>query len=416
MSEFQVRRKSKKKKKGRKSRLEKKIKLKEELDRLTKENVKLQKVVITMQDEEKEAEMIEARLLQELGSLKESISNLQMEKEQEEKNLKTTVLRVKAELYDLGLSKQPNITLELLNEEPENDNYETRSKYGRQRRSDGREMKHQMPASQDTASVAGVPFYDRKIHKKSKFLKKRSHSVQERRKSGQISPRPSSNNARSDRNRRVSKRRMSTPLPKRNRKDGVDAAARAFLEIFTGLKPKLLKSLWVDIVELKNINGELVLDIQHLPRLLHKLVVYAFQQDNPDRATPTFRRTKPLITLLKLRLTPYLGSQKYITLAQFQQFPFWLEQRQEIGNMKPPKSFSSKNYTTPAQEDVRSDLRAGSACLIWSEGGQRWCEGQVTATNFYKDGEWLVVRYFTNSKSLEKEVQRYSDVIRVFGQ
>jgi len=389
-----------------KSRLGKKSKIKQELDSLTKENVKLQKVVTIMEDEQKEAERSEVRLLQEIDALKDSISNLELEKEQEENSLKTTIKQLKAELYDLGLSKHSTTTLESLNEDSERDYYENPSNYGRQWRSDGREMKQHMSNNLDSASVAGVPFYDRKMHKRGKNRKMRSRDERERRNSGHM--------GRGDRNRnRVSSRRMSTPLPHRNREDGIDAAARAFLDIFVELKPKLLKSLWVDTVELKKKNDEFVLDTRHLPRLLHRLVVYAYQRDNPDKVAPTFKRTKPLITLLKLRLAPHLGTQKYITYDHFRQFPLWLEQREELGTMKPPNNFSSKNYAPPAEEDVRSDLRAGSACLVWSDGGKRWCEGQVTATKFDREGEWLVVRYYNKSKSLEKEVQRYSDLIRV---
>lgn len=206
---------------------------------------------------------------------------------------------------------------------------------------------------------------------------------------------------------------MSTPLPNRQQEEGIDAAARAFLDIFGELKPKFLKNIWEkNIPELKKKNNELVLDIRHLAKLLHTLVVFAYQQDNPDKLPPSFRRTKPLTSLLKVRLTPYVSKMKYLTFADFQQFPMWLEQRDDLDAMKPPRNFSSKNYSH-ADEDVRSELKAGSACLVWSDGGQCWCEGQVTSTKLDGEGEWLVVRYYNNSKSLEKEVQRYSDLIRI---
>jgi len=397
---------------SKKSRPGKKGELKDMLDNLANENAKLQKVVSIMQDEEKEAERNEMMLIQEVEALKDSITNLEIEKEREENSLKTMIKQLKAELYDLGQAKQQpdDKNLHALQENNARNQYETPRGYPRDPRAT--EMKYS--PLMDSASVAGVPMYDRRIHKKGSRRKGGSYESdgRVRRSSTQRSRRPS-NDRRRD-NREVQSRRMSTPLPNRQSEDGIDAAAGAFLDIFSTLKPKRMHYLWTNVQELKKKNDELVLDIRHLPKLLHSLVVFAYRQDNPDKLPPSMRRTKPLINLLKLRLAPNVSDKKYLTFDDFQQFPFWLEQRrEELGTMKPPKNFSSKNYSTPAEEDVRSNLKAGSPCLVWSDGGQCWCEGQVTLTKFDKEGEWLVVRYYNNAKSLEKEVQRYSDLIRV---
>lgn len=386
--------------------------LKNALDSLTNENLHLQNVLNIMEDEEKEADRNEMMLLQEVEALKESINNVEIDKEQEEKSLKAMIKQVKAELYDLALAKQQSTnSLHSLDENSERDQYETPAGYIRNPKMRGTEMKS---PHFDSASVAGVPIYDRKIHKKGKSRKAGQYEEQDgrvRRSSTQRIRRTSTDRRRDDRGSQG--RRMSSPLLNRKQEEGIDAAARAFLDIFNGLKPKLLNSLWSNVPELKKKNDELVLDMRHLPKLLHRLVVFAYQQDNPDKLPPSFRRTKPLISLLKLRLAPYVSNKKYLTFEHFQQFPFWLEQREELVTMKPPRNFSSKNHSSVVQEDVRRDLKAGSACFIWSDGGQCWCEGQVTATKFDKEGEWLVVRYYNNSKSLEKEVQRYSDLISV---
>jgi len=400
--------------KGRKnSRSGKKGELKDMLDNMTNENVELQKVLNLMEDEEKEAERNESVLLQEVQALKDTIANFQEEKEREENSLKTIIKQLKAELYDLELAKrQANENLHALHENPARDRYVTTGGYPRKQRA--QEMKH--PPLMDSASVAGVPIYDRKIHKKGRSRKGgQDNGGRLRRSSAQRPRRPSSDRRRDDRG--VKNRRMSRPVPHNQAGDGIDAAAGAFLDIFSNLKPKRMYSLWSNVQELTKINDELVLDVRHLPKLLHTCVVFAYRQDNPDKLPPSFRRTKPLINVLKLRLAPNVRNMKYLTLDDFQQFPLWLEQRRdELGTMKPPKNFSSKNYSSPAYEDVRSSLKAGSACLVWSDGGKCWCEGQVTSTKFDKEGEWLVVRYYNNSKSLEKEVQRYSDLIRVLAE
>jgi len=387
--------------------------LKDALDNLTQENVKLQKVVNIMEDEEKDAARNEMLLLQEVEALKQSIAQVEMEKEREENNLKAKIKQLKAELYDLTLAKQlSNPSLHSVDENYERDQYETPNGYSSKKSRGGDpEMKMML---MDSASVAGVSHYDRKMHKRSKNRRGAQYEERDgriRRSSTQRSRRGSSARRRDERGSQ--NRRMSTPLPNRPQEDGIDAAARAFLDQFSVMKPKLLNFIWTNVPDLKRKNNELVLETRQLPKLLHSLVVYAYQQDNPDKLPPSFRRTKPLTSLLKLRLSPYVSNKKYITFDDFQQFPFWLQQREDLGTMKPPRNFSSKNYSSPASEDVRSDLKAGSACLVWSDGGQCWCEGQVTSTKFDKEGEWLVVRYYNDSKSLEKEVQRYSDLIRV---
>jgi len=398
---------SKRKKAGRHGKNE--DKLKDALDNLTKENVRLQKVLSIMEDEEKEADRNEMMLLQEVEALKESIANVEVEKEQEENSLKAKIAQLKAELYDLTLAKQQSAgSLHSVNENYERDEYKTAgySKSPKQSGS-GRDLKY---FPMDSASVAGVSTYDRKMHRKGRNRKGGQHEEPDRRlrrSSTQRLRRSSSSRRRSDDR---GGRRMSTPLPNRQQQeDGIDAAARAFLDIFSDLKPKFLKSIWNNnIPELKKKNNEFVLDIRHIPKLLHTLVVFAYQQDNPDKLPPSFRRTKPLTSLLKVRLAPYISKMKYLTFDDFLQFPLWLGE-----TMKPPKNFSSKNYATHADEDVRSELKAGSACLVWSDTGQCWCEGKVTSTKLDREGEWLVVRYYNDGKSLEKEVQRYSDLIRV---
>merc|ERR1719419_1320178 len=362
-----------------------------------------------MEDEDKEAERNESMLLQEVQALKDTIANFQEEKEREESSLKNIIKQLKAELYDMELAKrQSNESLHAVNENAKRDRYVTSDGYPRKQRA--QEMKYPL---MDSASVAGVPIYDRKIHKKGRSRRGgQDNGGRVRRSSAQRARRPSNDRRPDDRG--VQSRRMSRPVPHNPPENGIDAAAGAFLDIFSNLKPKRMFFLWSNVQELAKINDELVLDVRYLPKLLHTFVVFAYRQDNPDKLPPSFRRTKPLINVLKLRLAPNVSRMKYLTFDDFQQFPFWLEQRrEELGTMKPPKNFSSKNYSSPADEDVRSNLKAGSACLIWSDGGQCWCEGQVTATKFDKEGEWLVVRYYNNSKSLEKEVQRYSDLIRV---
>jgi len=340
---------------------------------------------------------------------------MKMKKQEEEKRLRDTIKQLKAELYDLGVPKHSNMTLATLKEH-------ARRNMVRKMRFD--ESKH---GFEDSVSLGGVPLpvsSERRGHRYTIATDTPTRQVEAKRRT------------RGDRREVRRPRRNSTPLPSvsqdqafpfydewgsqekksKHTFDEVEAAARAFLSIFSEFSSKMLKNFWknADEVELKN--DQLVLDKRHLPSFLHRLVVFAYLKDNPNHATPSARRTKPLVSLLQVRLAPHRRNRRYFTYEHFQKFSHWLQQRKDVKRLKPPITLSNQNTRGPSSGDLRRQLGIGSPCLIWSATGQRWCEGEVTSTKYDVEGEWLVVRYFCKSKCIEKEVQRFSDLIRLFPQ
>jgi len=350
---------------------------------------------------------------QEVNVLRQRISNMKMKKQQEEKRLRDTIKQLKAELYDLGVPKHANMTLSSLKEN-------ARRNVVRKSRFD--ESKHVLD---DSISVGGIPISDGRIrHRYTVATDTPTQQMDVKRRT-----------KRGDR-RETRPRRNSTPLPSISQEqeypfyedwggqpktskhtyDEVEAAARAFLCIFSEFTPKILKTFWRNAEEVELKNDQFVLDKRHLPSFLHRLVVFAYLKDNPNHTTPSARRTKPLVSLLKLRLAPYRRNRKYFTHEHFQNFSYWLQQRKEVKRLKPPSTLSNQNTMGPSSGDLRRHLGIGSSCLIWSSTGERWCEGEVTSTKYDVEGEWLVVRYFCKSKCIEKEVQRFSDLIGMFPQ
>lgn len=427
-------------------------------DNVTTDSVELQKVVIVLENEQRESELIENQLVQEVESLREHVKNLKMEKQQEEKRLRATIKMLKAELYDMGLSRYSSASQDFVNENVESGRKIPQVVSFRPRTTNisrplsicigetpaiccVRELKQLESDSLESPSNSGVIMYDRlyalakggpsnpvtrggpsyQITKRCPDVsgtrdlyrpQRRTHSDFEvtRRKSSPVSHSPEECTTRGSRGRKYGDKNHGI-LNTLEEIEAIEAAARAFLSIFGELKTKLLRSLWSNLVEIEKKNDELVLDIRHLPRLLHRLVVFAYVQDHPHQPPPSPRQTKPLISLLKVRLAPHVGSRKYLTFEHFKNFARWLQQSEELLMLKAPSSLSSQNQTHVQKEDPRRHLKVGSACFIWSEGGKRWCEGEVIDSKFDDDGEWLVVRYCNNSKWSEKEVQRYSTLV-----
>jgi len=388
--------------------------LKRALENITEENVNLQKTVTVLENEHQEETLKEKRLEQEVNALRQRISNMKMKKQQEEKRLRETIKQLKAELYDLGVPRHANITLS-----------STKNSGRNTVRSSGESKQDEY--FDDIASVAGVPVYDRRTHRNTIGTNKPTRHRSER---PPAKRRPKSNSNGHEHR----PRRRSTPLPSitqdddyapsndwngkekksRHTFDEVELAARAFLDIFSQFSAKDLKNFWKNDEETEIIDNELVLHMRYLPSFLHRLVVFAYLQDMKGRTRPSTRRTKPLVSLLKLRLRPYIRNRRYFTYEHFQNFAHWLEQRKEVKGLKPPNTFSYQNRSGPNASDPRRFLAIGSSCLIYSSTGRRWCEGEVTKTKFDDEGEWLVVRYSCKSKCIEKEVQRFSDLIHVF--
>jgi len=320
-------------------------------------------------------------LLQEIDMLKGTLTSLR-------KNKEVSVRRLKSELQRLREAKR-----ETLNE-------------------DGLEQKRDeyRPRPQ-RASVSSVPMYDRKIYKRPN--KERSRRADR----GGFDIPNSIRGSQSPRRRRSSShgtRRARIHQSPRGEiqitQDKIEAAAQAFLDIFGQLKPRVIKSLWTRSAETEEKGNERVLHTSNLGPFLHGLVVHAFRHDNPDHPAPSVRRTKPLVTLLKSRLVPYIEKKKYLDLEHFKMFAFWLE-KPDILQQKGDHIMRSADKLTAADIDRRRQLKYGSECLIWSDGLQMWCEGQVINVKYDEQGEWLVVRY--NDDSTDKEVQRYSKLLKV---
>lgn len=433
--------------------------LQEALETVTTDNVELHKIVIVLENEQRESERIERQLVQEVESLREHIVKLKGDSQKEEKRLNETISVLKAELYDLGLSARDSGSG---NKNTSRSGPEQTSFWSRMtnltlplsccrspavsciREEKQREREVDFLSSSDSGAV----LYDRKNYSWTKggpifqkgpgfpvtrggpddiyHTRDFSRQSQPRRTPGdfELNPRTSSPVPRSPQDNYITDQEYPTRGARKKHErilttheevEAVEAAARAFLFVFSNIKLKLLRTLWHTVLSsvlgVETRTSEDVLDIEHLPLLLHRLVVFAYQQDNPHQYPPSPQRTKPLISLLKLRLTPYVEGRQYLTFEQFKNFPQWLQPRAELKMPIKPSNLSSQNQGHIRQDDARRHLQIGSACYIWSEGGRVWCEGEVIASKYDKEGEWLVVRYFNNSRWSEKEVQRYSDLV-----
>jgi len=313
-------------------------------------------------------------LLQEIDMLKETLTSLR-------KNKEVSIRRLKSELQRLQEVKQKSL----------ND--------------DTKEQPRMEMRRTTRASVSCVPVYDNKVYRTPKNERARNIDYDE------YIPR-SVKTAHIPRRRRSSsqgnRRRIRSPrVEAQISKEKIEAAAHAFLDIFCQLKPNSLKSLWEKSPQIEVIDNEKVLSTKRIGSFLHGLVVFAFRHDNPEHPAPSVRRTRPLVSVLKLRLTPYIEDEKYLNMGHFTMFPVWLE--------KPEKAEQEINLRSSdkATDDIerRRQLKVGSECQIWSDGGQKWCEGQVKKIKFDKQGEWLLVRY--NDGSTDKEVQRFSKLLKV---
>jgi len=260
---------------------------------------------------------------------------------------------------------------------------------------------------QRTASVSSVPVYDRKM-----YIKKDSGRPLREKFSDQRSERPAGNRPERQYERlskpEVRNRRRSAPSPHAaiNVGDGkVEDAVRAFLDIFSQLRPKAMMAIWKRSAQTEEKGNMKLLHTKRLGPFLHELVVYAFMCDNPDKPKPSSHRTKPVVQMLRLRLLPYIQKKKNLDLEDFKMFPIWLEKR---GKPLMGSNERRRDSLRKADLEKRKQLKIGSKCYIWSVGGQVWHNGEVVRIKRDAQGEWLVVRYFNNSSWLEKEVQRYS--------
>jgi len=338
----------------------------------------LEREIEAMQ-EKREARQEKAKyLLQEIDMLKETLTSLR-------KNKEVSIRRLTSELERLKQTK-------------------------RQSMNDGREQKgDDVLVRPKRASVSSVPVYDNKKYRKpSKERPRRTDH-------GGFDLPTSMRSSQSPRRRRSSHgtRRARIHSPRKEIKitqDKIEAAAQAFLDIFGQLRPKIITSLWRRSSETEEKGDERILDINRLGAFLHELVVHAFRHDNPDHPPPSIRRTKPLVSLLKQRLMPYIENKEFLDIEHFKMFAFWLE--------KPVMALQNGDYLarspdklTAVDIDRRRQLNVGSECQIWSEGMGMWCEAEVINIKFDEQGEWLVVRY--NDGSTDKEVQRYSKLLKV---
>jgi len=340
----------------------------------------LEREIASMQEKRVARKEKAKYLLQEIDMLKGTLTSLR-------KNKEVSVRQLKSEMQRLREAKRQSFS------------------------EDGLEQKREeyRPRPQ-RASVSSVPVYDRKVYK--------GPSKERTRRGDRGFDLPSSlKGSQSPRRRRASShgtRRARIHQSPRGEiqitQDKIEAAAQAFLDIFGQLRPKVIRSLWMRSDETEEKGKEKVLHTSNLGPFLHGLVVHAFRHDNPDHPAPSVRRTKPLVTLLKSRLVPYIEKKKYLELEHFKMFAFWLE-KPDMLQQKGDHIMRSADKLTAADIDRRRQLKYGSECLIWSDGLQSWCEGQVINVKYDEQGEWLVVRY--NDDSTDKEVQRYSKLLKV---
>lgn len=186
----------------------------------------------------------------------------------------------------------------------------------------------------------------------------------------------------------------------------IEDAARAFISVFDSLHRDVKRALWISFPGMEMRNNELVLNINYLSSLLHEIVAFAFKVNNPERASSSPIRTKPLVSLLRLCLAPWIQGKDYLDFGDFMNFCLWLQPRESL---KMP--VANRSWGSMRREDVRSSLQIGSSCSIWSEEGNCWCSADVAARKLDAEGEWLVVRYFVNDFWREKEVYRYSHML-----
>jgi len=372
--------------------------LKDELENITNDNIELHRELTLLENDHKESEKRERQLIRKVESIKEDISLLKAEKLNEEMNLKATVRKLRMELREL--------------EEGPNQKYQRHSarekrpkmKIGRRHYSQG-----QIPMMYET----GRPMNN------SRNPRRRGSLKIERRLGSARSPRSVSVGGPHTKNRKMSSPCLPISSTKTSNqdvnivmisKDKVEAAADAFTSFLRSLSTDKLDNLWKSSLDAEEKQAEqVVLEAKNLPSLLHSLVVYAFKQDNPTMPDPSVNRTKPLVSLLQMRLKPHL-SERFITVEDFRNIPRWLESGETLRELEPPPV---RGAVHTSDDDLRKNLKVGSICLVWSLGGQRWCEAEVVGTKRNTQGEWLVVRYCDRSKWLEKEVQRYSRLVRI---
>jgi len=421
--------------------------LQEALENVTTDNVELHKIVIILENEQRESERIERQLVQEVEDLREHIVNLKSERQQEEIRLKEVIRQLKAELYDLGMEN--GAANNAGRNQPQNNSFWSRMSILANPLNCCLNRPLTLPCirnerEQDILEISdpGVVLYDRRSYpitaeggptlqngvagpivqsgpgypvtrgSPNDIYTTRDFPRQPQRTKGEFEdnhrisapvPPPQEYNTRGA-PRNFNHQRI---LTRHEEVEALEAAARAFLSVFVNLRANIKRELWNSMLEM---HDEVALNINHLPGLLHRLVVYAYNEDNPHQSPPSPVRTKPLVSLLKFRLAPYLKGRQYISFEHFKMFPIWMQPREALQMPMPPSNLSNQNQPVRG-DDARRQLQVGSACFIWSEGGRRWCEGEVIDSKFDKEGEWLVVRYCSNEKWSEKEVQRYSDLV-----
>jgi len=310
-------------------------------------------------------------LLQEIEMLKETLTSVR-------KNKDVSIRRLESELERLREIKRASLN-------------------------DERELKsEEVLVRPQRASVSSVPVLDNRKYRRQ---------VKERAKSGDEVGKVWS--AQSPRRRRSSygtRRAHSTRKEIKITQDKIEAAAQAFLDIFGQLRPNVINSLWRKSSQTEEKGDESILDISRLGQFLHELVVHAFKHDNPDHPVPSVRRTRPLVSSLKLRLAPYVEDKNYLDIEHFKMFAFWLE-KPAIAQQQGDYIVKTPDKLTAIDIDRRRQLIVGSECQIWSESLGMWCQAEIIKIKFDEQGEWLVVRY--NDGSTDKEVQRYSKLLKV---
>jgi len=188
--------------------------------------------------------------------------------------------------------------------------------------------------------------------------------------------------------------------------EAIEDAARAFLSVFDSLHIDVKKALWTSCPEMEMRNTEPVLNINYLSSLLLQIVAFVFTVDNPERASHSPIHTKPLVSLLRLCLAPWVQGKDYLGFEDFMSFCLWLQPSESLKIPVPNGS-----CVPMRRDDVRSSLQIGSSCFIWSEEGKCWITADVVALKLDAEGEWLVARYFVNGFWREKEVSRYSHTL-----
>jgi len=193
----------------------------------------------------------------------------------------------------------------------------------------------------------------------------------------------------------------------------IEDAARTFIDIFCKLGPRVLRSLWERYAIPLDREKVGILRKTNIAVFLDNLILYAFRQENPHHPLPSKWKTESLVSFIEFKLDPYIGKKKYLTFEHFMKFPQWLrgiKLKSEV-SVKPLKK--AIEYLSSKEEAMRRRLKVGSSCTIWSKGEKMWCKGDVIDTKYDGFGEWLVVRYVANNFIIEKEVQRFSTLLRI---